>query len=110
MIGNVSVRLKRLRHGDPDLAARLHLFAVLCESDVKYGNFGTVVRLVYHRNCRLALFAVGGMMFGFQHGVAFKHAVRGNAAFGSQFVYFSVFIVASDQRKTQRQNKRKRKE
>ena len=110
MIGDVTVRLKRFRHGDSDLAARLHLFAALGKSNVEYGNFSTVVRLVYRSNSRFSLFAVGGMMFGFQHGVAFKHAVRGNAAFGSQFVYSSCFVTASDQRKAQRQHKRKRKE
>ena len=46
---------------------------------------------------------LGCVSFCFQHGVVFKHAVRGNAAFGSQFVCSSVFVTASDQRKTQRE-------
>ena len=107
VIGDVTVRLERLRHGDFDLAARLHLFAALCESDVENGNFCAVVRLIDFRNCSLALLAFGGMMFGFQRGAFFKRAVCGDAAFGGQFVYASVFVTASDQRKTQRQRKRK---
>ena len=107
MIGDVTVRLERLRHGDFDLAARLRLFAALCESDVEDGNFCAVVRLIDFRNCSLALLALGGMMFGFQRGAFLKRAVCGDAAFGGQFVYASVFVTASDQHKAQRQRKRK---
>ena len=96
VIGDVTVRLKRFRHGDFDLAARLHLFAALGKGNVEYGNACAVIRLVDHRHSRLALLAVRRMMYAAQRRAAFKHAVRGNAAFGSQFAYFSVFIAASD--------------
>ena len=110
MIGNVNVRLERFRHGNLHLATRLYFLAALGKADVKNGNLCAVVRLVDCRNRSPAFLAVGCVSFCFQHGVVFKRAVRGNAAFGSQFVCSSVFVTASDQRKTQRENKRKCKE
>ena len=111
MIGNVTVGFERFRHGDSDLAARLHLFAVLGKENIENGDPCAVVRLIDRCNGSPALFAVRRMMYAAQRGAAFKRAVRGNAAFGSQFVYSPVFFAAaSAQRKAQRQRKRENKE
>ena len=57
-------RLKRLGQINLHFAARLHFFAAFCDSDVKYGNFCAVVRLVDCQNCSLALLTVGSMASG----------------------------------------------
>lgn len=58
------LRLKRLGQSNFHFAARLHFFATLCDSDVKYGNFCAVVGLVDCQNSSLALLTVGSMASG----------------------------------------------
>jgi len=115
VISDVFVRLKRLRHGDFDLAARLHLFATLCESDVKNGNPCAVVRLVDCRNCSPSFLAFGCVGFCFKFGAALKSPACRNAAFCGQFVdggrgivTATALIPARDKYHAQNKNKDKR--
>ena len=57
-------RLKRLGQSNLHFAARLHFFAAFCDSNVKYGNFCAVIRLVDCQNSSLALLTVGSMASG----------------------------------------------